>query len=486
MRYKALLPLVALGAVAVFAAVGGAASPNGPQLSNIPANTKATGYAPASRLSAGLWQTVVAQGSMKLENPSGIITNYGYENDSPSPTDATVPLMVGLGTGPEAQKTEPDKNTYLAFKQSQTGPDATYDYGTHFLYQGHEGAASVNGLKQGYITRINLDADSAHRVTLLASTDKAGNPIQTIDGSTWDPWAQRLLLTTENASAPTYAATASYPSTVEDISGAIGRGGYEGIQNDSDGNIWIVEDIGGTIKAGTTAAKIPNSFIYRYVPAKPGDLAHGKLQVLQAWNDKHPITIESQTVLNAADQVALHSYGTSFATRWVTIHNTAVDGNAPFNANTLAKAAHGTPFKRPENGVFRPGSSFRSFFFTETGDTSSSSEENATAGGWGGLFSLEQASPSADTGKLSVFFKGSAPFSGFDNLNLPLEEPARGRRGRGRRAARLEERARLRLLVRRDGRLLERPEPAGALAGRGPRSVGDDRLRQRRLREERR
>ena len=40
---------------------------------------------------AGLTPVAVAQGSMKLENPQGIITNYGYENDVSSPTDATVP-----------------------------------------------------------------------------------------------------------------------------------------------------------------------------------------------------------------------------------------------------------------------------------------------------------------------------------------------------------------------------------------------------------
>ena len=144
----------------------------------------------------------------------------------------------------EAHKTEPDKNTYLTFKHSLPGADPNYDYGTHFLFQGHEGGAGG----AGYITRINLDADAAHRVTLLATKDASNNTITTIDGSTWDPWAQRLLFTTESASAPTYAATPGYPSTVTDISGALGRGGYEGIQNDSAGDIWIVEDIGGSNK----------------------------------------------------------------------------------------------------------------------------------------------------------------------------------------------------------------------------------------------
>jgi hypothetical protein len=422
LKRTAFVPLVLVtGAAAAFAAVGGAAPPDSPQLTDVPtANTKAVGYAPASRLSAELSQIVVAQGSIKLENPHGIVTNYGYENDVSSPGDPTVPLMVPSGTTltSEAQKTEPDKNTYLVFKQGLAGADPNYDYGTHFLYQGHEGAASVGGVKQGYITRINLDADAAHRVTLLATQDTDGHAISTIDGSTWDPFAGRLLFTTENPSAPTYAATPSYPSTVEDVSGALGRGGYEGIQSDSDGNIWIVEDIGGSNKPGTVA-KIPNSFIYRYVPAQPGDLRHGKLEALQVLNGtNHPITAESQTAVDAPDQVALHAYGNELSTKWVTVHDTAVDGTAPFNANTAAKAVHATPFKRPENGVFRPGTKFGEFYFSETGDTNATSVENSTAGGWGSLFKLVQSGPSAATGKISVFYKSDQSHSGFDNINF--------------------------------------------------------------------
>jgi len=90
----------------------------------------------------------------------------------------------------------------------------------------------------------------------------------------------------------------------------------------------------------------------------------------------------------------------------------------PFNANTLAKAARATPFKRPENGVVRPGSKFGEPFFTETGDTSDSSVENTTSGGWGSLFNLGQSDRSADTGKISVFFKGTRAVTGLDNINF--------------------------------------------------------------------
>jgi hypothetical protein len=416
---RRILWMLPVAAVAVTVAAAGLADSGSGSFTSVAAQVKAAGYAPANVLSPELRESVVAQGSMHLDGAQDPVGWYGYINDAPSPSDATLPQMVPATGAPqvEAQKTEPDKNTYLVLKD-QTGADPGYDYGTHFLFQGHEVGATLNGLKQSYITRINLDADIAHRVTLLATKDTTGAPIQGIDGSTWDPWAKRLLFTTENTGAPTYAATASYPSTVTDVSGALGRGGYEGIQDDSDGNIWIVEDIGGANKPGTTA-KRPNSFIYRYVPAAPGDLHNGKLQVLQVSNGNHPVTFESQEAVNASDQVALRTYHESFPTKWVTIHDTAVDGNAPFNANTLAKAAHGTPFKRPENGQFRPGSHFAEFFFDETGDTNATSVENGTAGGWTSIFKLVQHDPSANTGELSLFYQStSSTVAGLDNVTF--------------------------------------------------------------------
>jgi hypothetical protein len=408
-----LLVFAALAGGAVFAAGADAGPGGGLALTNVPtANTKSDGFSPATKLSPELAQIVVARGSTKLENTSPLTSYYGYDNDVLNA--AGEPQMVPTPNNPttEAQKTEPDKNTYLVFRHGLDGADPSYDYGRHFLFQGHE--AGVDDA--GYITRINLDADAEHRVTLLATEDADGNPISTIDGSTWDPWAKRLLLTTENASAPTYAATPGYPSNVTDVSGALGRGGYEGIQDDSDGNIWIIEDIGGSGKGGTTARR-PNSFLYRYAPKQPGDLRHGKLQVLQVLDSSgDPITFEGQAALNDPDQVALHSYGNTFQTRWVTIHNTATDGNAPFVANDLAKAAGGTPFKRPENGLFRPGSKFKQFFFDETGDTNATSPENATAGGWGTIQLLTQRDPSANSGRLTLFYKGDQAHTGLDNV----------------------------------------------------------------------
>lgn len=373
----------------------------------VPAQHKTPGVWSPNVLSPKLAEVAVAHGSTPLENGNAQIPYYGYLGDGPLvplPADPTV----------EATKTEPDKNTYLVL-DGQTGPDAGYDYGHRFLFQGHEGGT-------GYITRINLDADEKHRVTLMAQTDVAGNDLPTFDGSTYDPFAKRLLFTAEDGpDGGVWAATLGFPSKVRDVSGALGRGGYEGVQNDSAGNIWLVEDVGGVTGTANPTAKQPNSFVYRFVPAEPGSLSKGRLQALQVVSKRtgDPIVFHADAVdadITAGDRRDLHRYGATFDTRWVTVHNTSTDGSEPFDANTAAKAADATPFKRPENGAFQPGTNFRSFFFTETGDTDLGTEAGAKLGGFGALYRLNQSSPSANTGTLSMFYRGDARHTGFDNL----------------------------------------------------------------------
>src|SRR5262249_20348422 len=72
----------------------------------------------------------IAHGSDPLENPSGVITKFAYLNDFP-------PQLI------EPTKTEADENTYLVLKQNPGGPTPHYDYGRHFLFQGHENAANL-------------------------------------------------------------------------------------------------------------------------------------------------------------------------------------------------------------------------------------------------------------------------------------------------------------------------------------------------------
>lgn len=418
--------LTLAGVVAVGAWAQGADGPDGHgrpgpaglRLTGVPANPKAVGFSGPNALSPELVEQAVAQGSLKLENPTADVPYYGYRGDGPLlPAPGDLPAA---GHTVEASKTEPDKNTYLVLP-GQRGADPRYDYGTHFVFQGHEAG------KSGYLTRINLDADAAHRVTLLATKTTNGTLLPVFDGSTWDPWAQRLLFTAENGNqGGVWQATTGPDSQVEDISAALGRGGYEGIQNDSAGNVWVVEDSGGATVPGDKA-KLPNSFVYRFVPADKGDLKHGKLQALQVVSRRggQPIGFQPIDATHptggafSGDMKDLHTYGLSFDTRWVTIHDTATDASGQtFDANALAKAAKATPFKRPENGQFRPGTGFREFYFDETGDTNADSTADNGFGGWGSVLKLAQTDPKADTGTLSLVYSGDKAHTGLDNVTF--------------------------------------------------------------------
>ena len=159
---------------------------------------------------------------------------------------------------------------------------------------------------------------------------------------------------------------------------------------------------------------MPNSYVYRFTPGDKTDLTKGgKLEALQVSRPGgSPITAK-ELVANPADPVItdLHTYGRSFATTWVAVH----EGAGVFDATSSAAAAGATPFKRPENGVFRPGTRFGDFYFTETGDTSATS---TLPGAYGAIFRLSQASPTAATGKLSPVVVGDREHTGFDNIQF--------------------------------------------------------------------
>jgi hypothetical protein len=415
-----ILAATGVGVLVVGVLSAGSASAD-PHVSwtSIPAMADVRGVAAPNALSPQLREVIVAQGSNKIENPTAIASFYGYNGNGSLVPDPA--LVQSPGHPVEASKTEPDKNTYLRL-WGLHGADPNYWYGTHFLYQGHE-----TGLG-GYLTRVNLDADAAHRVTVIATQQAGGAPIPVIDGSTWDPWAKRLLFTAElGSNGAVLQSTPDINAAVLDVSFAFGRGGFEGIQNDSAGNVWYVEDVGGASPAGSKA-KNPNSFVYRFLPYDKSNLTKGGVaQVLQVISNRSHTPITFQAIdaghptggIFTDDQKDLSTVGTVLDTHWVTIHDTHVDtsGN-PFDANAAAKAAGATPFKRPENGQFRPGTDFREFFFDATGDTNATSAANAGFGGWGGFFRLTQDRPGADHGKLQVFYMGNQEHTGLDNVTF--------------------------------------------------------------------
>ena len=166
----------------------------------------------------------------------------------------------------------------------------------------------------------------------------------------------------------------------------------------------------------------PNSFQYRFVPYDRGDLsAGGRLQALQVRVNGKPVVFHANDPVGdvfGKASLALNTPGARFPARWVTVHDTATDGNASFDANALAKAAGATPFRRPENGAWQPGSNFRSFVFAATGDTNALAGQVpslAARGSWGTLYHV-QLNAAGNSGTLTVEALGDASHASFDNI----------------------------------------------------------------------
>jgi uncharacterized protein DUF839 len=384
-------------------------------LTSVPTANARLGH-PDSQPAKGFSLLKIAEGSDPLENPSGVITNFGFLNDFPPQTI-------------EPTRTEPDENTYLVFKDGLPGPTPDFNYGTHFLFQGHENANDL-----AYVTRINLDVDDpAHRITLLTPVgSNQTTALNSIDGSTWNPFTGTLMFTQETGfpRGGVLEVTPGWPPVVRRLDGIIGSSAYEGIHPDRNGNILLAEDSGGTtvnVVKGDTAsplgARQPNSFVYMFVPNDKTDLSKGgRLYAMQVLIDRSPVLFHSSDPVGdvfADAQLKLHTPGTLWPFNWVLVHDTDVDGTAAFNSNALAKAAGATPFKRPENLAFLPGSDFLTFFFCPTGDTSSiagNQPELAARGAWGSIFRVDLTESRLDGGAISIFVLGDADHSSFDNL----------------------------------------------------------------------
>src|SRR5262245_17120877 len=280
----------------------------------VPNAVTPTGAAQPDIIDPDFAMRIVVRGTDPLENPSGVITTFGKLSDHTN--------------------TEPDQNTFVIFQNSPGGPTPGFNYGHRFLYQGHENANDL-----AFVTRINLDVtDPAHRITLLTPvnpmTGKTG--LNRIDGSTYDPFTNTLLITEENNPAGSFDGsgnvvqiTVAWPPVQNKLGAFFGLGGFEGVHPDDNGIIYLQEDIGGaTTPAGTVAtidgqpntplrrARQPNSFVYRYIPNNPARLEDGgKMQALQVIIDGAPVTFHAADPIGdiiAPAQLKLHTPGTTW------------------------------------------------------------------------------------------------------------------------------------------------------------------------------
>ena len=280
-------------------------------------------------------------------------------------------------------------------------------------------------------------------------------------------------------------ATLDYPSTVTTLWGVLGQGGYEGIQNDQLRQRLHRRGRGGPAGTVNTHAKQPNSFLFRFLPNDPTQPRRraASCRCCRSASLAHPGPIvfhagQADADILSQDVADLHTYGKTFTTLWVTIHDTAKDGTAAFDANAAAKKAGGTPFKRPENGQFEPGTKFKKFFFDETGDTTLTTEAGADYGGFGAVRSSRRTRR-ATRARCGSSTCRTRRHSSFDNVTFFDKKHVIFVQDQGDGLHSALNALDSALPVRRQARLLGR-RAASEGPRRGARSVGDDRLGDRR------
>ncbi len=259
--------IAALGGLIASTGIGAAGSPVTPgTLTPVAAaNTKATGFARSDVLSASSRRHQSGRAPTR--------SRTGPRSTRSTATTATARIVPAPGRRPSRRsrrRGEQDRagQEHLPRpRAASTGADRSYDYGTHFLFQGHE-----TGHARRYITRVNLDADAAHRVTLLA--DDGRRTATRCRDSTARPGTRgrsRLLFTAENGtSGGVWQATLDYPSSGR---GHLGRARPRRLRGHPERLATATSGSSRTSAARTGAinkhAKQPNSFIYRLRPDGP-------------------------------------------------------------------------------------------------------------------------------------------------------------------------------------------------------------------------
>ena len=172
-----------------------------------------------------------------------------------------------------------------------------------------------------------------------------------------------------------------------------------------------------------------------------------------------PITVGvADARSQSPDQLALHTYGKRVRHEAGSPSTTRPSTAPRRSTRTLAaKAANGTPFKRPENGALPAGREFRSSTSTRPATPTRPARRTTAPAAGGSVFKLTQSDPSANTGKLRLFYKGDQAHAGFDNVAFLSRDLITFVEDAGDTLHGQRERARLRLPVRRDRRDYSNP-----------------------------
>ena len=176
----------------------------------------------------------------------------------------------------------------------------------------------------------------------------------------------------------------------------------------------------------------------------------------------------------------LHTYGKAFKTKWVTIHDTAVDGTDRRSTPTRSpRPRRGDAVQAAgERPVSGPGR-FKRVLLRRDRRHQRDRDRRAAFGGFGARLQADARRPERRRRASSRSSTSATPATpAFDNVAFLIEEPGRSSsRTPATRCTPQRNALDSAYLFDVARRLLEGRQPAAALPRRGPRPVGDDRLR---------
>jgi hypothetical protein len=266
----------------------------------------------------------VVDGPMAFKPIAG--SAYGMQAD---PGIATAPWVIPEGYVQAIVSDETDLDLYVGNDWNdmntvnETGAHAgRYLYRTHEVRGGALGddrnSRRVDGGSGGALSVVDLKTGVVKEVIGRADWEA-------LDGIVWTPW-QTLLFAEEagtsarpDPDAPSATAGLVYELELEKhdptkatrvtVRPLLGALAHEGIETDAAGNVYVIdEDRRGSI--------------YKFVPARPGDLSRGRLYALK---------VKDGARTGAAEWVALDM------------------AQVPIRANVAARAAGATEYCRPED-----------------------------------------------------------------------------------------------------------------------------------------
>ena len=230
-----------------------------------------------SLLASAIAVAVTASGAAVADHKGGFVFKPIDESANAADWDPSAPWKLPRGYTQRVVSDETDLNIYDGGRDdwhdmntvNETGPMAG-----RYMYRTHELRYPDNQPEGGTVSVVDLETGDT---TILAQDPT----YDALDGIRWSPWG--TVVFAEEVAGGRFFEIELNPELVSGMvidRPAVGRLAHEGIDFDTDGNVYIVDEHRGRTD-GCNGVVPCGGGVYKFVPASYGDLSAGDLYVLK-------------------------------------------------------------------------------------------------------------------------------------------------------------------------------------------------------------